>query len=257
MVVVTVGLCLLAGHSYSDFKASASYFTEISKLDYNLSMRAIFIIPLLLMSLMPVPSWGLSMDDLVEHDGLFYQKLSKIPFTGEVQGERQSKGFIKNGKREGFWVIRNSFGEKSAVGIFKNGREDGLWEYYSYGGQRIYRGHYKNGSREGFWDGYHGNDQLWVLNKYNNGMKDGFSLTFHDNGQINSKVTHSSLDPLYRYDEVYDENGQLMMQGAWKYFKRGDTWRVERVGFWEFFNEDGTLDEWITGTYKNDKIVRE
>ena len=45
---------------------SAPHFTEISKSDYSLSMRTLFIIPLVLMSLVSFPSWGLTKNELVE-----------------------------------------------------------------------------------------------------------------------------------------------------------------------------------------------
>ena len=75
-------------------------------------MRTLFIIPLVLISLMPFPSLGLTIDDLFGRDGPFCQKSCKTPVAGEVRGERQTNGFIKNGKKEGFWIIRNSFGNE-------------------------------------------------------------------------------------------------------------------------------------------------
>ena len=41
---------------------SAPHFTEISKSDYSLSMRTLFIIPLVLMYLVSFPSWGADFD---------------------------------------------------------------------------------------------------------------------------------------------------------------------------------------------------
>ena len=67
----------------------ALHFTEISKSVYSLSMRTLFIIPLVLMSLVSLPSWGLSMDDLVQREGLYYQKFTDVPFTGEVDEGRE------------------------------------------------------------------------------------------------------------------------------------------------------------------------
>ena len=49
-------------------------------------MRTLFIIPLVLMSLISSPSWGLDVGDLVIRDGLYYKKFSDVPFTGEVDG---------------------------------------------------------------------------------------------------------------------------------------------------------------------------
>ena len=47
-------------------------------------MKTLFIIPLVLMSLVSSPSWGLSMDDLVERDGLYYKKFTDVPFIVEI-----------------------------------------------------------------------------------------------------------------------------------------------------------------------------
>ena len=65
-------------------------------------MRTLFIIPLVLMSLVSFPSWGLTYDDLVKREGIYYKKFTDVPFTGEVD-EGVSKGSIKNGKMEGYW----------------------------------------------------------------------------------------------------------------------------------------------------------
>ena len=59
-------------------------------------MRTLFIIPLVLMSLVSFPSWGLTFDDLVERKGLFYKKFTDTPFTGKVTGKTQ--GVITNGR---------------------------------------------------------------------------------------------------------------------------------------------------------------
>ena len=80
----------------------APHFTEISKSDYSLSMRTLFIIPLVLMSLVSFPSWGLSKDDLFYRAGRHYEKFTATPFTGEVD-EGLERGFYKNGKMEGSW----------------------------------------------------------------------------------------------------------------------------------------------------------
>ena len=40
-----------------------------------------------------------SFDDLVERDGVYYQKSSQVPYTGQIDGIE--KGLIRNGKKEG------------------------------------------------------------------------------------------------------------------------------------------------------------
>ena len=63
---------------------SAPHFTEISKSDYSLRMRTLFIKPLVLIFLVSLPSWGLTMDDLVKREGLYYKKFTDVPFTGKI-----------------------------------------------------------------------------------------------------------------------------------------------------------------------------
>ena len=61
--------------------------------------------------------------DLIERDGLRYQKFTEVPFTGKVTGIEQ--GIIKNGKKEGAWVYYKTDGSvnKYYSGTFKNGKK--------------------------------------------------------------------------------------------------------------------------------------
>ena len=73
------------------------------------------------MSLVSFPSWGLSMDDLVEREGIYYKKFTDIPFTGKITG--------------------------NIVGTLENGYWDGLYGKYIEG--TIYwRGKYIKGKKE-------------------------------------------------------------------------------------------------------------
>ena len=83
--------------------------------------------------------------DLVERDGLQYNKFSDVPFTGKVKGKTQ--GSMKNGKKDGSWI-----------GYFDNG-------------QLHYKGDYKNGKREGYW--------VW-----NNSVMSGWTGTYKDGKKI-------------------------------------------------------------------------
>ena len=46
--------------------------------------------------------WSFEFKDLIERNGVYYKKLSDVPFTGEVTGKYQ--GSFKNVKREGSWI---------------------------------------------------------------------------------------------------------------------------------------------------------
>jgi len=65
-------------------------------------MRHILTSVFLVVLLFPSLALGLEMDDLVRRGGLYYEKFTNIPFTGEVTGVKQ--GRIKDGKMYGLWV---------------------------------------------------------------------------------------------------------------------------------------------------------
>ena len=67
------------------------------------------------MSLVSSPSWGVAYEDLVKRAGLYYEKFTSTPFTGEVD-EELIRDSIKNGKREGSFESYYDNGQPSATG---------------------------------------------------------------------------------------------------------------------------------------------
>ena len=128
---------------------SAPHFTEIPQSDYSLSMRTLFIIPLVLMSLVSFPSWGetVDSDDVVMRDGLIYEKFTQTPFTGEITSLVNGK--VKNGKKEGIWVFWGENGQLGAKGMYVNNRNEGYWVHYLEDGtlNKYLTGTYKNGEK--------------------------------------------------------------------------------------------------------------
>ena len=85
------------------------------------------------------------MDDLVKRDGLYYEKFTDVPYTGDVTGDEQ--GSFKNGKREGAWVSYWENGQLRRKGNYKNGNKDGAWVSYNEDEtvNKRYTGTYKDG----------------------------------------------------------------------------------------------------------------
>ena len=106
-------------------------------------------------------------EDLIERDGLRYQKFSAVPFTGEVTGKKD--GSFKNGKKEGAWVSYYDNGQLEYKGNFKNGKREGAWVYYYDNGQLSSKGNVKNGKEEGLWVSYWGDGAQMYRNYYENG----------------------------------------------------------------------------------------
>ena len=125
-----------------------------------------------------------NVDDLVERNGLFYEKFTDVPFTGEVTGwifidemrlqVRQTskmQGRIKDGKKDGPWVSYYENGQLSVKGTYKVGQLYGPYTLYHYAGQLEGKGTYKDGKRDGSWTHYHDNGT--VNEKYTGTFKDG------------------------------------------------------------------------------------
>ena len=82
-------------------------------------------------------------DNLVQRDGLIYEKFTDVPFTGNVTGEEQGK--ISKGKPEGEWLQYHENGQLSIKGNYIDGKWEGEQLIYSENGQLKYKDNYKDG----------------------------------------------------------------------------------------------------------------
>ena len=105
-----------------------------------------FPLVLILLSL-SFPSFGETMDDLVEREDIYYKKFSDVPFTGNVEGKKQ--------------------------GSFEDGLEEGLWSSYWNNGQLTSQGNYKGRLMEGPWIAYWRNDQMRDKGNRKDGKRQG------------------------------------------------------------------------------------
>ncbi|MDA7809165.1 toxin-antitoxin system YwqK family antitoxin [bacterium] len=198
-----------------------------------LSMKSLFIIPLVLLSLVSSSSWALSIDDLVgnDADGLTYQKFTSTPFTGKLN-EGLQRGSFKNGKKEGSWEEYRENGLLFKKGTYKNGKKEGSWEEYRENGLLFKKGTYKNGKKEGSWEEYP--LKYGVPDPFGD-YKAKYQLMTYKGDYKNGKKEGSW--------EKYRENGKLLDKGDYKNGKK--------EGYWEYYNQDGSLEKNRTGTYKN------
>ena len=145
-------------------------------------MKRILIITLAIMSFISSPSWGETMDDLVEREGTYYKKFTDVPFTGQVEGKRQ--GSFKNGKHEGTWVRYWDNGQLMFKGDYKNGEAEGSHERYYDNGQVKAKGDYKNGKEEGPLVSYWDNGQLRSKGDYKDGKQEGYWVGYTKEGSV-------------------------------------------------------------------------
>ena len=144
-------------------------------------MKYLLIIFLLLS---PSLSWSkdVNIEDLVKTDGLYYEKFTDEPFTGEVTGNQQGK--ISKGKREGEWLIYHSNGQLEEDVNFKDGKKEGEYLRYSKNGKLYHKGNYKNDKIEGEYLIYYPNGQLRSKCNWKDGNLEGEYLNYYQNGQL-------------------------------------------------------------------------
>jgi antitoxin component YwqK of YwqJK toxin-antitoxin module len=87
---------------------------------------------------------------------------------------------------------------------------------------------------------HHDNGQLKEKGNYRNGEKEGAWSFHHDNGQLREKGNYRNSELEGEWITYY-YNGQLRKKGKWKTRKE--------EGKWVGFNEDGTVNESMTGTF--------
>ena len=103
------------------------------------------------------------MDDLVEREGLYYEKFTDVPFTGKVTGRRQ--------------------------GSFESGKKDGAWVWYHENGQLWFKGNYKNNKKEGGRVIYYKSGQLRLEGNYENGKWEGTWVFYNEDGTVDETLT--------------------------------------------------------------------
>jgi len=101
----------------------------------------------------------IDIDKLQDRGGLKYEINSEEPFSGSVykeydSGEKEFKGYFKNGKPDGVWNGWYEDGQREFKTIWKDEKKVGLWtEWYS-NGQKYQEETYKDGEliSEKCWD---------------------------------------------------------------------------------------------------------
>ena len=150
------------------------------------------LLTLLFISLLSTPSWSMTLGDLVERDGLHYEKFTDIPFTGEVTGAEQ--GSFKDGERDGAWVMYRMNGQLMNKGNWKNNKREGVWFNYFDDGTLDRKGSFTNGKNEGTWAYYYRNGQLSYKGNWKNGKQDGAWVSYNEDETVNKQQTGTYKD---------------------------------------------------------------
>ncbi len=112
-------------------------------------MRRLLFSALLATFLLPAPALAqlVWMSDLVVRDGLYFEKFSRTPFTGEVRG----RGLIEDGRLEGAWIFFDDNGQRLSEGRFLGGKRVGPWVFFHPNGQMESMGDFADDRKTGMW----------------------------------------------------------------------------------------------------------
>ena len=108
-------------------------------------------------------SWSKDVDwnDLIKRDGLWYEKFTNEPFTGNSTGLKQGK--VKDGKKDGVWLYYFENGQLYLKNTYKDGKKNGERLKYYDNGQLMEKGNYKEGKKIGEWLEYYKNGKLYTV----------------------------------------------------------------------------------------------
>ena len=105
---------------------------------------------------------------MVERNDLFYKKFTDVPFTGEVKG--LWVGELKEGKKDGLWLLYQQNGQLGTKAVYKNGLRNGLFEDYFSNGCLGTKGNYKDGRFDGVWSYYSNECVLRMTETWKDGV---------------------------------------------------------------------------------------
>ena len=167
-------------------------------------------------------------DQLVERDGLFYEKFSTEPFTGKVTGKtvgRMSEGLFK-----GLVSVFDEDGQLSAQMVQKGGVLHGEYSEFFPNGQLQKRGQLKNDLQDGLWELFSESGVMLAAMSFEDGKLHGLVTHYRETGVVESSQEFKNNVEHGEYRE-YWESGKLEQRGMY----RGGV----KFGKWEFLDEEG------------------
>ena len=151
-------------------------------------------------------------------------------------GSRKAAGHIVDGYRQGEWEFWYPSGARKSRGEFQAGKRQGPWITWSEEGAEIAVGDYLYGREEGSW--IHVEEGTTIQAEYRDGEVHGSRRKLREDGSV-ALEEELFRDRRHGLASSYHPSGQLASQGNWEH--------GSRVGVWNYWFEDGTLDEERSG----------
>ena len=175
---------------------------------------------------------------IVLQNGVYIKKFSDEIVNGKVfqmYGDMKVPlGKMKDGKKEGKWMVWYNNGTKEEEQNYKDGKKNGLWTWWYENGKKLSEGTYKDGKEDGLGILWYENGKKQVQGTFNDdGRRDGLWTEWYENGQMSFEGTFNDGKENGLVTEWY-ENGQKESE---EIFKDGE-FISEKI-----WNEDGSVKE--------------
>jgi len=116
----------------------------------------------------------------VKHDGTYYFPNEEEGITSTSlcvfknrYGQFDSKGDLKDGKKNGKWIHWYSNGQKWVEASWKNGKKDGLWSVWTQNGIKEYEEIWKNNKEDGRWTWWNSEGEIELKGTWKDGKPSG------------------------------------------------------------------------------------
>lgn len=146
-------------------------------------------------------------DELIERDGIFYEKFSKEPFNGKVAG--LTEGRLVNGRWSGNVLQFTPNGNLSLEENYVDGVQDGEQLFYDDSSMRL---------REIFSDGEKVNATrlhdgvITSVSNYRNGVEHGVYEVFYPDGSLMYRIHYDNGDRIEDVIDVFASDGKTQIK---------------------------------------------
>jgi antitoxin component YwqK of YwqJK toxin-antitoxin module len=128
---------------------------------------------------------------IYSHSNIIYSQATDEPFTGRIidtVANRIIKYDVKNGLKDGEFVIYFLNGKKEICGKVKENKNEGKWSYYYPDGKLESQGYFKNDKPTNKWIWYYSNGEKKEEGNFLEGKREGIWKTYRENGTLKSSV---------------------------------------------------------------------
>lgn len=249
-------ILLLLSTSLSTFASSQSSLFLSEQLDFTLS------------------DFCVEQPEVQEREGVFYYvkgvnyddfpetiTATSICIYKDANEQYQSKGELKNGKKDGKWTSWFDNGQILTEKFYKDGEIDGESTWWYKSGELHSVTTFKDGKRVGQSTSWHTNGQISTITNSKNGKYDGITSSWYENGQKFMEILYKDDIAVSITEYTYNKNGQiknkwnykngkLVSQTDYHYYENG---QLEAEAPWK----DGKLNGKMTMWYENGQIAAE